>query len=114
MAHWIANPVCFLNPVIPRPGPATGLKPSRVLVFGEANSVLRWLVPLYRPRFRGHRVDGNWLMHCVTGILGDTEIAAPLLKIDPRASTALVFNTGPVEVGHAARSKSCARTCAGV
>ena len=53
-------------------------------------------------------------MHCVTGILGDTEIAAPLLKIDPRASTALVFNTGPVEVGHAARSKSCARTCAGV
>ena len=69
---------------------------------------------LYRPRFRGHRVDGNWLMHCVTGILGDTEIAAPLLKIDPRASTALVFNTGPVEVGHAARSKSCARTCAGV
>jgi len=45
MAHWIANPVCFLNPVIPRPGPATGLKPSRVLVFGEANSVLRWLVP---------------------------------------------------------------------
>src|SRR2546425_13292738 len=49
---------------------------------------------LYRPRLRGHRVDGNRLVRRLTGILGDTEIAAPLLRIDPGASTALGLAAG--------------------
>src|SRR5436309_11233895 len=46
---------------------------------------------VYRPRFRGHRVDGNRLVPRVTGMLRDTEIAALLLKIDPSASTGLAL-----------------------
>jgi hypothetical protein len=45
---------------------------------------------------------------------GDTEIATPLLKIDPGASTALALITAPVKLAHAARARSRARTCAGV
>jgi hypothetical protein len=50
----------------------------------------------------------------MTRILGDSEIAAPLLKIDPGAATALALAAGPLDRPHAARSKSRARTCAGV
>ena len=69
---------------------------------------------MFRPRFRGHRVDGNSLVRRLTGILGDTEIAAPLLRIDPGASTALGLAAGSADGPHAARSRSWARTCAGV
>jgi hypothetical protein len=69
---------------------------------------------LFRPRCRGHRVDGNRRECRLTGFLGDTEIAAPLLKIAPGASTALALAAGPPDPPHAARSKSRARTCAGV
>ena len=50
----------------------------------------------------------------MTEVLGDTEIAAPLRKIDSRASTALAFLAAPMTLAHAARSRSWARTCAGV
>jgi len=69
---------------------------------------------LYRPRIRGHRVDGNWAECASEADLGDTEIAAPLLKIDPGASTALAPGGAPAELGHAACSRGRARTCAGV
>lgn len=69
---------------------------------------------VYRPRFHGHRVDGNRLVRRLTGILGDTEIATPLLTIDPGASTALDLAAGSADGVHAARSRSRARTCVGV
>jgi hypothetical protein len=50
----------------------------------------------------------------MTGILGDTEIATPLVRIDCRASTALGFGGEPVELAHAARFRSWTRTWAGV
>src|SRR6266508_1366609 len=40
------------------------------------------------------RVDGNRLARRLTGILGDTEIAVPLLRIDPGGSTALGLAAG--------------------
>jgi hypothetical protein len=69
---------------------------------------------VYRPRIRGHRVDGNWAECAREADLGDTEIAPPLLKIDPGASTALAPVGTPAELVHAARSRRRARTCAGV
>jgi hypothetical protein len=38
----------------------------------------------------------------------------PVLKIDPGASTALALVGAAVKLAHAARSRSRARTCAGV
>src|SRR6267142_2136222 len=64
---------------------------------------------MYRPRIRGHRVDGNWAECASEADLGDTEIAPPLLKIDPGASTALAPVGAPAELAHAARSRRPAR-----
>ena len=70
--------------------------------------------PPVPPRVSWHRVDNSRLARRLTGILGDTEIAAPLLTIDPRASKALDLAAESADGVHAARSRSRARTCAGV
>jgi len=50
----------------------------------------------------------------LTVMWGDTEVATPLLRIDPGASTALALVGVPSKLAHAARSASRARTCVGV
>ena len=41
------------------------------------------------------RIPGMRLMRVAEGAGGDTEIAAPLLRVAPRASTALAFADAP-------------------
>jgi hypothetical protein len=45
---------------------------------------------------------------------GDTEVAAPLIKSQLRAATALAFSSEPPQHGHATRARASARACAGV
>jgi len=70
--------------------------------------------PRVPPPIHWTRVDGNRLMRGLTVIQGDSRVAAPLLRGDPGASTALALIGPRSKLPHAARSMSRARTCAGV
>jgi hypothetical protein len=52
----------------------------------------------------------DWVMRSMTGMLGNTEIATPLLGIDCRASTALAFRVETVELAHAAHREASPRS----
>ena len=101
---------------VPQQASAEGLPTAKLLKIQQSLFVVSIIVfgLVYRPRFDGHRVDGNRLARRLTGILGDTKIAAPPVRIDPGASTALDPPAGSADGPHAARSRSWARTCAGV
>jgi hypothetical protein len=76
--------------------------------WGDNPEVLRASY-LYRPRFPGHRVDGNRVGRSRRG---DSEIAAPLEIVDPEPIVELFFEAPSPQA--AFRGRCWARTAAGV
>jgi glyoxylase-like metal-dependent hydrolase (beta-lactamase superfamily II) len=76
--------------------------------FSRSTSMPAWF-PVYRPRFPGHRVDGNRVGRSRRG---DSEIAAPLEIVDPEPIVELFFEAPSPQA--AFRGRCWARTAAGV